>query len=58
MSLNLDFPKLPCKPEPQESQKGTIGREHLIADLPPHIKRLDVSIDWPQIRDGWKVSEK
>lgn len=42
VGLNLDFPKLLCKPEAQESEKGTVGTLHLVSGLPPHIKRLDV----------------
>lgn len=38
MSLNLDFPKPVCKPEPQESQKETGGIFHFTSGLPPSVK--------------------
>lgn len=40
MSLNLDLPKSVCKPEPQESQRGTGGTLHLTSGFPPSVRSL------------------
>lgn len=60
VSLNLDSPKPLCKLELQESQKGTIGTHHQSLVCLHVLKGWmhERIINWPQIRDWWKVGEK